>query len=420
MSELSYLEKLLGGVEVKWKTIGEISLRTSNIKWRDSTRSYRYIDLTSVDIKTKKITETTEVTGQNAPSRAQKLLEENDVIFATTRPTQQRFCLIENEYSGEVASTGYCVLRAKKDEVLPKWILHWISTSDFKKYVEEHQSGSAYPAISDSKVKECLIPIPCPSNPEKSLAIQSEIVRILDTFTALTAELTAELTARKKQYNYYRDQLLSFKEGEVEWRALGDLGDFTYGYVAKAQDSGDTRFVRITDINTDGKLIATDSKYVDLSADNEKYLLTKNDLLMARTGATYGKTMIFEEDYPSIYAGFLIKLSLDKNIVNPKFYWHFSQSDFFWTQATKLVSGGGQPQFNANALKEVRMPIPFPGDLEKSLAEQARIVTILDKFDILASSISEGLPREIALRQQQYEYYRDLLFNFSKPADVAN
>jgi len=103
-------------------------------------------------------------------------------------------------------------------------------------------------------------------------------------------------------------------------------------------------------------LIAADSKYVDLSEDSERFLLKKNDLLMARTGATYGKTMIFEEDYPAIYAGFLIKLSLDERIVNPKFYWHFAQSDFFWNQANKLVSGGGQPQFNANVLKEVKMP----------------------------------------------------------------
>ena len=229
MSELSYMEKLLDGVEVVWKTLEDITLRTSNIKWREVIRSYRYIDLTSVDIATKKITETTEITKNNAPSRAQKLVDENDVIFATTRPTQQRFCLIDSEYAGEVASTGYCILRAKQDQVLPKWILHWISTSDFKKHVEENQSGSAYPAISDSKVKECLIPIPCPDNPEKSLAIQSEIVRILDKFTALTAELTAELTMRKKQYNYYRDQLLSFKESEVEWKALGEVAKIQRG-----------------------------------------------------------------------------------------------------------------------------------------------------------------------------------------------
>jgi type I restriction enzyme S subunit len=213
--------------------------------------------------------------------------------------------------------------------------------------------------------------------------------------------------------------LLSFEDGEVEWKALGGIGDFTYGYVAKAQDSGDTRFVRITDINADGKLIVADSKYVDLSEENEKFLLKKNDLLMARTGATYGKTMIFEEDYLAIYAGFLIKLSLDERLVNPKFYWHFAQSDFFWNQANKLVSGGGQPQFNANVLKEVKMPVPYPSDPVRSLTEQARIVAILDKFDALTNSLTEGLPREIELRQKQYEHYRDLLLSFPKPQEVV-
>ena len=136
---------------------------------------------------------------------------------------------------------------------------------------------------------------------------------------------------------------------------------------------------------------------------------------MARTGATFGKTMIFDEDYPAIYAGFLIKLGLDPKIINPKYYWHFAQSDLFWDQANKLVSGGGQPQFNANALKQVKLPVPHPEDSVKSLEEQARIVSILDKFDAIAGSITEGLPREIELRQKQYAYYRDLLLSFPKP-----
>src|SRR5699024_5122285 len=79
------------------------------------------------------------------------------------------------------------------------------------------------PQIATPDTDKFEVPIPCPDNPEKSLAIQSEIVRILDKFTALTAELTAELNMRKKQYNYYRDQLLSFKEGEVEWKTLGEV-----------------------------------------------------------------------------------------------------------------------------------------------------------------------------------------------------
>ncbi|PHM71884.1 restriction endonuclease subunit S [Xenorhabdus kozodoii] len=215
-----YRDRLLsfeeGGVE--WKTLGKVTLPTSNIRWRDTNRTYRYIDLTSVSRENNAIIETSKITAQNAPSRAQKLVEKDDVIFATTRPTQLRLSLIDEEYSGEVASTGYCVLRAKSCEVLPKWIYYYLSSTEFGKYVEENQSGSAYPAISDSKVKEFKLPIPYPSNPKKSLAEQARIVAILDKFDSLTHSISEglprEIELRQKQYEYYRDLLLSFPKPE--------------------------------------------------------------------------------------------------------------------------------------------------------------------------------------------------------------
>ena len=209
MSKVNFLEKLLDGKTVEWKALRKVTLPTNNIRWRDTDDTYRYIDLTSVDRETLIITETIEISAKNAPSRAQKLVEENDVIFATTRPTQQRLTLIGAEFSGQIASTGYCVLRAKIDEVLPKWIYYNIASKNFKNYVEENQSGSAYPAISDAKVKEFRIPIP-------ALSVQTEIVRILDAFTAMTAELTAELRLRNQQYQYFRDKLLTFDMSEAQ------------------------------------------------------------------------------------------------------------------------------------------------------------------------------------------------------------
>ncbi|HCB1485552.1 TPA: restriction endonuclease subunit S [Serratia marcescens] len=415
MSELSYLEKLLNGVDVQWKTIGEVTLRTSNIKWREATRSYRYVDLTSVDIETKKITETTEVTANNAPSRAQKLIEENDVIFATTRPAQQRFCLINGEYSDEVASTGFCVLRAKQDEVLPKWILHWISTSYFKSHVEENQSGSAYPAISDAKVKECSIPVPCPENPEKSLAIQSEIVRILDKFTALTAELTAELTMRKKQYNYYRDQLLSFEKGEVEWKTLGDIGDVRMCKRILKNETlpeGDVPFYKI---GTFGKKAnAFISRDVFEAYKNKYSFPKKGDVLISASG-TIGRTVIYDGEPAYFQDSNIVWLENDESIVTNKYLWHF------YKIAKWAVSEGGTIDrlYNDN-IRKTKIIVPYPSDSSKSLAEQNRVVAILEKFDALTSSISEGLPREIELRQKQYEYYRDLLFSFPRPETASN
>jgi type I restriction enzyme, S subunit len=189
--------------------LGELVLPTANIRWKETNRSYRYIDLTSVSRDNNKIIETTDITYENAPSRAQKLVAKDDVIFATTRPTQLRLCLINKDYCGQVASTGYCVLRANNNEVLPKWIYYHLSASKFFNYVEEHQSGSAYPAISDSKVKEFLIPVP-------PFSEQERIVTILDKFDALVNDISnglpAEIKARRSQYEYYRNQLLTFKE----------------------------------------------------------------------------------------------------------------------------------------------------------------------------------------------------------------
>ena len=182
-----YREKLLseeelGKVGFEWKTLEELVENTQNIRWKNNTKTYRYIDLTSVDRENNNITGTTEINALNAPSRAQKIVKENDVIFATTRPTQQRVALISKEFSDEIASTGYCVLRAKTNIVLPKWLFYFLSTINFKNYVEENQSGSAYPAISDSKVKEFRIPVP-------EVTIQQSIIEKLDKFYSLTNSL---------------------------------------------------------------------------------------------------------------------------------------------------------------------------------------------------------------------------------------
>ena len=197
------------GDDVEWKTLGEITIYTQNIKWNENSDTYCYIDLTSVNLESNTIIATKEINYETAPSRAQKIVERDDVIFATTRPTQMRIALINNDYHGQIASTGYCVLRANQNQVLPKWIYFCLTTMDFKNYLEENQSGSAYPAISDGKLKEYKIPFP-------PLEEQKRIVNILDKFDALVNDISqglpAEINARRKQYEYYREKLLSFPE----------------------------------------------------------------------------------------------------------------------------------------------------------------------------------------------------------------
>lgn len=190
---------------------------------------------------------------------------------------------------------------------------------------------------------------------------------------------------------------------------MSDVAKFKYGFTAKARGSGDRRFIRITDITSNGKLSPTNPKYVDSTPGSDDFLVEKGDLLVARTGATFGKTVLITDDVPALFASFLIKISVRRDIVLPDFYWHFAQSSLYWRQAESLVSRGGQPQLNANALKFIKLPIP-------PLEEQYRIISILDKFDALVNDLSFGLPAELEARRKQYEHYRDRLLTFREAA----
>ena len=142
-----------------------------------------------------------------------------------------------------------------------------------------------------------------------------------------------------------------------------------YGFTERAKDDGNARFIRITDIGSDGKLIETDAKYIDLTKEAEKSIVKRNDILLARTGATYGKTMIFEEDYLAVFASFLMRLNFNSNKVFPKYYWVFAQSENYLIQAASLMTGGGQPQFNGNAIIKIKIPLP-PLEIQHQIVYQ--------------------------------------------------
>jgi type I restriction enzyme S subunit len=190
--------------------LSEVCLKTKNIKWSENAgREFEYIDLSSVCRENNNISETQTINAENAPSRAQQIVQLNDVIFATTRPTLKRYSYIDTQHDGQICSTGFCVLRADTKQILPKYLFYLITASDFGNYVEQNQEGTSYPAISDAKVKNYGFALP-------TLDEQKRIVALLDKFATLTTNLTqglpAEIEARQKQYEYYRDKLLTFKE----------------------------------------------------------------------------------------------------------------------------------------------------------------------------------------------------------------
>ena len=205
MSKLQELIQRLCPYGVEYKRLGEVCKKTKNIKWKDNpTKECLYIDLSSVDCETHSLSnQLTSITAETAPSRAQQIVETNDVLFGTTRPTLMRFAIVPQNLNGHICSTGYAVLRANPEIVLPQFLYFILNTHQFYSFVENNQEGAGYPSISFSRLQNFPIPVP-------PLEVQEEIVKILDRFAVYAAELQAELQARKEQYEYYRNLLLTF------------------------------------------------------------------------------------------------------------------------------------------------------------------------------------------------------------------
>jgi len=266
-----------------------------------------------------------------------------------------------------------------------------------------NQAGGV-PSQTQSVLNELKIPIPCPENPKKSLEIQAEIVHILDTFT----ELTAELTARKKQYNYYRDQLLSFEDGEVEWRTLGEVAEYSKTCIS-FEKLNETNYVGVDNLlqNRAGK---TESNYAPNSGNLTEYRV--GDILIGNIRPYLKK--IWHADRIGGTNGDVLVIHPTDDAVSPRYLYQVLADEKFFDYNMQHAKGAKMPRGNKDKIMEYRFPVP------KNPIEQARIVAILDKFDALTNSLSEGLPREIELRQKQYAYYRDLLLSFPKPEVTAS
>ncbi|WP_089644243.1 restriction endonuclease subunit S [Escherichia coli] len=384
MSELSYLEKLLDGVEVEWLPLGEITKYEQPTKYLVKAKDYH--DTYTIPVltagKTFILGYTNETHGIYQASKA-------PVIIFDDFTTANKW--VDFDFKAK-SSAMKMVTSCDDNKTLLKYVYYWLNTlpSEFAEGDHKRQWISNY---SQKK-----IPIPCPDNPEKSLAIQSEIVRILDKFTALTAALTAELTAelnmRKKQYNYYRDQLLSFKEGEVEWKTLGEVAQFKRGTAITQKQT------------TPGEIPVVANGPIPTYFHSESNRQGET-IVIARSGAYAGYVSFWNQP---IFLTDAFSVHSDLKIVKPKFIYHVLQNKQEHIHAMK--KGAGVPHVRVKEFETYDIPIP-------PITEQERIVSILDKFDTLTNSITEGLPREIELRQKQYEYYRDLLFSFPKPETVS-
>lgn len=170
------------------KTLRELCEKSVNIKWDEVSqeKTFVYIDLTAVNRETKRIEQTQQIDSINAPSRAKQIVTRGDVLFATTRPTLRRVCIVPDVFNGQICSTGFCVLRPKKD-LLSEYLLFKLQEDDFYKYIEPLQTGANYPAVTDSIVKRYSIYVP-------PLTEQTAIVAKLDSLSAKVKQLKDNYT----------------------------------------------------------------------------------------------------------------------------------------------------------------------------------------------------------------------------------
>ena len=362
-----YLERLLDGEEVEWKTLGEVC---DIVKAASKLKSGDYCVSGKVPI----IDQGAQYIAGYTDKELATIPKDEYIIFGDHTETIK---FVDFEFVQ--GADGLKILHTQK--ALSKYVYY--AFSNFYKKTASYKRHW-------SKAKETSIPIP-------PLRVQARIVEILDKFTQLEAELQAELEARRKQYAYYRDQLLNFSQYpplnvNIEWRTLGEMAEIGTGS-SNRQDEAENGvypfYVR--------------SKNILRSS---TYQFDETAIIIPGEGGIGDIFHYAEGKYALHQRAYRIKVNAENELF-PKFLFYYMTNAFKPFILSRCV-GATATSIRKPMLTDFPIPIP-------PLSEQRRIVDILDRFDTLTNSISEGLPKEIALRRKQYAYYRDALLSFPRP-----
>lgn len=317
--------------------------------------------------------------------------------------------------AGAAGEIGYCnsefwaaddCSTVESEVLTDRFIYFYLMTQQYK--LKSQVRKASVPRLSREAIENILIPLP-------PLEVQSRIVEVLDKMTTLTAELEAELEARKQQYEYYRNKLLTFNEigggiRQVTWKKISEIGTIYRGIAYSKKDFTETGTpcIHYGQIYTRYGTFANKTfTYVSEELANGKRLAKKGDLVMAVTSENMedvGKCLAWlgEDDIlVSNHACFI------RHSLNPKYLAYFLQTSYFFHYKKKISKGVKVIDLDLNMFGDMLIPVP-------SMEEQSHIVSILDRFEALTTDLQSGLPAEIEARRQQYEYYRNKLLTFDQ------
>ena len=272
----------------------------------------------------------------------------------------------------------------------------------------DHVNVSSFPSVDMKAFRSFEFPL-------VPLAVQREIVRILDQFTTLEAELEAELEARRTQYEYYRNHLLSYESlaarGPVEMVKLGDVIAISRGAsprpISKYVTQGEgIPWIKIGDVDPRGKFVTSAAERITSAGAEKSRKVLPGDFILSNS-MSFGRPYILQIE-GCVHDGWLILSNVADHWI-PDFLYHSLRTDNVQHQFAQLASGGTVRNLNSRVIESVELPLP-------PKAVQEEIVSILDRFDALVNDITSGLPAEIAARRAQYEHYRDRLLSFPEKA----
>ena len=327
----------------------------------------------------------------------------NSIIIATTATIGEHALVIADSLANQ-RFTNLAVRKSLSACLLPKFVFYYMFVID--EWCKKNVNAGNFASVDMKRFKKLEFPLP-------PIEVQTEIVRILDKFTSLEAELEAELDCRKRQYEYYRDKLLSFDnvEGqEVEWKKMSEVGTFIRGNGLQKKDFTESGVGCIHYGQIYTKFNTFTDKTLTYCSENVARKLTPvhpGDLIIACTSENVEdvcKTVAWLGKEDIVTGGHACVCSHHEN---PKYIAYLLQTENFFQQKKKYARGVKVIDIKVADLQKITLPIP-------SLEEQQRIVSILDRFESLTTSLQTGLPAEITARRQQYEYYRDKLLTFKR------
>ena len=376
-----------------------------NAKQRDPRKKpdevFQYVDVSAVSNTSFKITGAVPVLGSEAPSRARKAIETDDVLFATVRPTLKRIALVPSELDGAIASTGYSVLRCDKTKAEPGFLYSFLITDHFNARMAGLERGASYPAVRDSDVTASWLPLPPLPEQKKIAHILSTVQRAIEAQERII-QTTTELK-KALMHKLFTEGLRNEPQKQTEigpvpesW-AVVELGELLtiaqYGMSVKGNPEGNYAILRMTN-QVDGQIVGRNLQFVEIShGEFEKFRVERGDILFNRTNSLdlVGRTAIFNIEGEFVFASYLIRLRTDEKKLNPFFLNCYFNTDEIQARlksiATRAVS-----QSNISATRLKGFPVPKP-----SLEEQDEIV-----------AHATALDRKLAVHRSKLNQLQDL------------